>query len=115
MVEKINSPANIQAMLQVMRAYEAQASAEPQAAMLEPASAANAKMGFGALVQGAITQVNAMQLESRALQSAYDSGQPVPLTDVVQSMQKSSLAFETTLQIRNRVLKAYEEILNMPV
>jgi len=31
------------------------------------------------------------------------------------SIQKSSLAFEATLQIRNKVLKAYEEIINMPV
>jgi flagellar hook-basal body complex protein FliE len=30
-------------------------------------------------------------------------------------MQKSSLAFEATLQIRNKVLKAYEDILHMPV
>jgi flagellar hook-basal body complex protein FliE len=30
-------------------------------------------------------------------------------------MQKASLAFEATLQIRNKVLKAYEEIMNMPV
>jgi flagellar hook-basal body complex protein FliE len=30
-------------------------------------------------------------------------------------IQKSSLAFEATLQIRNKVLKAYEEIMNMPV
>jgi flagellar hook-basal body complex protein FliE len=31
------------------------------------------------------------------------------------SMQKSSLAFEATLQIRNKVLKAYEDVMNMPV
>jgi flagellar hook-basal body complex protein FliE len=30
-------------------------------------------------------------------------------------MQKASLAFETTLQVRNKVLKAYEEVMNMPV
>jgi flagellar hook-basal body complex protein FliE len=33
----------------------------------------------------------------------------------VLGMQKSSLAFEATLQVRNKVLKAYEDILNMPV
>ena len=39
----------------------------------------------------------------------------MPLTDVVMNMQKSSLAFEATLQIRNKVLKAYEDIMNVPV
>jgi flagellar hook-basal body complex protein FliE len=37
------------------------------------------------------------------------------LTDVVLSMQKASLAFEATLQVRNKIMKAYEDIMNMPV
>jgi flagellar hook-basal body complex protein FliE len=45
----------------------------------------------------------------------FESGEDVPLTDVVLSMQKSSLAFEATLQVRNKILKAYEDIMNMPV
>jgi flagellar hook-basal body complex protein FliE len=49
------------------------------------------------------------------LRDAYDRGEDVPLTDVVLAMQKSSLAFEATLQVRNKVLKAYEDVLNMPV
>ena len=59
--------------------------------------------------------MNTAQIETRNLQAAYERGENVPLTDVVLGMQKSSLAFEATLQIRNKVLKAYEEILNMPV
>ncbi|GIR48997.1 MAG: hypothetical protein CM15mP58_10940 [Burkholderiaceae bacterium] len=39
----------------------------------------------------------------------------IPLTDVVLSMQRSSVAFEATLQIRNKMLRAYEEVLRMPV
>ena len=54
-------------------------------------------------------------MESKALRTAYEHGEDVPLTDVVIGMQKSSLAFEATLQIRNKVLKAYEDILHMPV
>jgi len=34
---------------------------------------------------------------------------------LVLKMQKSSLAFEATLQVRNKVLKAYEDVMNMPV
>jgi flagellar hook-basal body complex protein FliE len=49
------------------------------------------------------------------MSEAYERGEEVPLTDVVLAMQKSSLSFEATLQVRNKVLKAYEEILNMPV
>ena len=67
------------------------------------------------MVKGALGQVNSAQLESSRLQAAYERGEGLPLTDVVLGMQKSSLAFEATLQIRNKVLKAYEDILNMPV
>jgi flagellar hook-basal body complex protein FliE len=56
-----------------------------------------------------------LQQTAAAQRNAYDAGQDVPLTDVVISMQKSSLAFEATLQIRNKVMKAYEDIMNMPV
>ena len=49
------------------------------------------------------------------MSAAFDRGENMALTDVVLGMQKSSLAFEATLQVRNKVLKAYEEILNMPV
>ena len=63
----------------------------------------------------AVVQTNEVQQFASSLRQAYDRGEDVPLTDVVLAMQKSSLAFEATLQIRNKVLKAYEDILNMPV
>jgi len=72
-------------------------------------------VGFNELVSNAVEQVNQLQVQSRELQDAYSRGEDLPLTDVVLGMQKSSLAFEATLQIRNKVLKAYDDILNMPV
>lgn len=60
-------------------------------------------------------QVNALQSEANTMMTKFEMGEDVPLTDVVMSMQKSSLAFEATLQVRNKVLKAYEDIMNMPV
>jgi len=54
-------------------------------------------------------------MESKTIKEAYERGEDIPLTEVVLSMQKSSLAFESTLQVRNKVLKAYDDIMNMPV
>lgn len=124
MIERATSVANIQSMLQTMRALQAQAAgAEVQAPAAPAANGLQALQGpqgtgkaaFTDLVKGAISQVNDAQVASRQLQTAYERGENVPLTDVVLGMQKSSLAFEATLQIRNKVLKAYEDILNMPV
>ncbi len=72
-------------------------------------------VGFADAVKGAIHEVNGTQMASNALRVAYEQGENVPLSDVVIGMQKSSLAFEATLQIRNKVLKAYEDILHMQV
>jgi flagellar hook-basal body complex protein FliE len=123
MIERATSAANIQSMLHTMRALQAQAGGEVQAPVSPLASGlqglqgpqGTGRSGFSDLVQGALSQVNEAQVNSRSLQAAYERGEGVPLTDVVLGMQKSSLAFEATLQIRNKVLKAYEDILNMPV
>lgn len=114
MIDKATSPANIQAMLQTLRSYQAQASDAALVPGIHDTAPAG-KPGFGELVHNAVAQVNEAQMQSRELQTRYEQGEAVPLTDVVLGMQKSSIAFEATLQIRNKVLKAYEDMLNMPV
>lgn len=59
--------------------------------------------------------VNDLQGASVDAQNSYQMGEDIPLTDVVMRMQKASLALEATIQIRNKVLTAYQEIMNMPV
>ena len=114
MIEKAISPASIQSMLQTLRTHQAQASSLQG---LEAKNQSNevGKPGFGSFVSGALSQVNEVQVQSSNMRAAYDRGEDIALTDVVLGMQKSSLAFEATLQVRNKVLKAYEDILNMPV
>lgn len=114
MIERAMSPANIQSMLQTLRSHQAQASGMP-GTDIKGLTPEVGKTNFGDLVSGALSQVNQTQLQSSEMRSAYDRGEDLALTDVVLGMQKSSLAFEATLQVRNKVLKAYEDILNMPV
>jgi len=73
------------------------------------------KSGFGDYIQTAVEAVNDTQMNAAEMRDAYERGEDVPLTDVVLSMQKSSLAFEATLQVRNKLLKAYNDVLSMPV
>jgi flagellar hook-basal body complex protein FliE len=115
MIERATSPASIQSMLKTLQAYQTEATQGLQPAAAGDATRGVSRTGFADLVGNAVGQVNELQQQSRALQSAYERGEAVPLTDVVLGMQKSSIAFEATLQVRNKVLKAYEDILNMPV
>ena len=109
MIDKVNSNANIMSMLQTLQAYQREA-----AGGTPSVSSPNAP-SFAEVIQKTVNKVNDMQNQSQALSGAYERGEDVPLTDVVLSMQKSSLAFEATLQVRNKVLKAYDDIMNMPV
>jgi flagellar hook-basal body complex protein FliE len=107
---------NIESMLSQIRSYQSEAA---QGVNTPPGgvTATNSpeEAGFGNTIKNALQEVNAAQQASKDLRTAYEKGENVPLTDVVIGMQKSSLAFEATLQVRNKVLKAYEEIMNMPV
>lgn len=113
MIEKATSFANIHSMLETMRQVQAQAAMGAGVHRVEP-NGPSERPGFAEMVRGAVADVNQLQTQSRELQAGFERGE-VPLTDVVLGMQKSSLAFEATLQIRNKVLKAYEDVLNMPV
>ena len=124
MIDKINSHSNIQSMLQALRSYQSQAAGGMDGDGnkvggglngLNGSQAPQGPSGFGDLVRQSVDKVNANQMQATKIASAFERGEGVPLTDVVLSMQKSSLSFEATLQVRNKVLKAYEDILNMPV
>ena len=73
------------------------------------------KPSFADLMSTSIRAVNEIQGNARTMAERYERGEDVPLTDVVLSAQRASLAFETTLQVRNKLLRAYEEIMSMPV
>ena len=76
---------------------------------------ANAVDQFGSLLGGALDSVKEAQNTSKALKESYERGEDIPLTSVVLATQKASLGFEATLQIRYKLLKAYDDIMNMPV
>ncbi len=113
MISKINSQANIQSMLETLRSHQTQASNRVQGTSDSAAPAQGVE--FGKSIQRVLQHVNEAQMDSRTQMNRYERGEDVPLTDVVLSMQKASLSFEATLQVRNKVMKAYEDILNMPV
>ncbi|CAH0525170.1 flagellar hook-basal body complex protein FliE [Vibrio hippocampi] len=95
---------------------------EMQAMMLEAASArpnATAQQvgaDFGNMLTQAINNVNGLQKSSSDLQMRFDRGDAdVSLSDVMIARNKSSVAFEATIQVRNKLFEAYKELMNMPV
>lgn len=73
-------------------------------------------VSFGDLLSESIEQVNATQQHASQLAQAFEAGEPgVDLPEVMIALQKASLSFQAMTQVRNKLLSAYQEIMNMPV
>ena len=71
---------------------------------------------FSELFSQAINKVNDVQQASSATAKAYVRGDPnIDVTDVMIASQKSSVAFDAAVQVRNKVVEAYKDIMNMPI
>ena len=99
----------ILAQMRVMRA----AATDRMAPASAPAAPA---VSFGQVLQSALGEVNQLQQTSSELKTRFELGDPkVDLTQVMLASQKASLGFNATLQVRNRLLQAYQDVLNMPI
>ena len=70
---------------------------------------------FGDALKTALDQVNDMQSKSSEISAAYEKGETTDIAAVMLARQQASIGFEATLQVRNRLLSAYKDIMNMPV
>ncbi|WP_269532397.1 flagellar hook-basal body complex protein FliE [Chitinimonas sp. BJYL2] len=71
---------------------------------------------FASVLKASLDQVSQMQSESQAKQQAFEMGDPnANLQDVMVSLQKASLSFQTMVQVRNKLVSAYQEVMNMQV
>ena len=74
------------------------------------------KSDFAAMLGNAVEKVNSMQLESKEMTQRFEMGdKSLSLAEVMLAKEKSGIAFEATVQVRNKVLEAYKQIMNMPV
>lgn len=74
------------------------------------------RVGFSDMLRQAVDSVNETQMQSGALQRAFEMGDPeVDITQVMIQMQKASVSFEAMTQVRNRLVTAYQDIMNMPI
>jgi flagellar hook-basal body complex protein FliE len=79
-------------------------------------SSSAANPSIGEMMGNAINQVNATQKHAGSMSTRYTQGDPnVDLPEVMVAMQKSSVSFQAMSQVRNKLLEAYKDIMNMPV
>ena len=70
---------------------------------------------FGNYLNKALSQVSDAQNKATDIAKAFEAGDEVDVTKVLLAREKASLSFEATLQVRNKLLSAYKDIISMPV
>lgn len=107
------SSAEINQVLAQMRAMAAAADGN---ASPPPATQGADKPDFGKLLAESIDKVNEAQQHAGNLATSFEAGNPnVDLGQVMVALQKASLSFEAMTQVRNKLVSAYQEVMNMQV
>lgn len=71
---------------------------------------------FGDMLKDAVNKVNDIQQESGDMKRRFEMGdRSISLSETMIASQKASVAFDATVQVRNKFVEAYKEIMSMPV
>jgi len=86
--------------------------AASQAAQTQPVASPTS---FADTLESALKGVNEGQQQAARLSESYERGETVDIAKVMMARQQASVGFEATLQVRNKLLSAYKDIMSMPV
>ncbi len=70
---------------------------------------------FTGALKTALDSVNQTQAQAEAVTSAYETGQVTDVAQVMLARQQAGVAFEATLQVRNKLLSAYQDIMKLGI
>ena len=70
---------------------------------------------FANVLQDSLKQVNALQNEADQAIESLATGGPATLHDTMLAVEKAELSFKLMMQVRNKIVEAYQEILRMQV
>lgn len=101
----------IESMLGALRATASRA-----AGHAPPPTQSSVDADFAQFVLGALRQVSEMEEHADRMADGFSSGDPdVNLQDVMVQLQKADLSFQQVVQMRNRLVSAYQDVMNMSV
>jgi len=102
---------NLDQALAQLRAASAIAQGKPS-----ESAASTGGADFSKALKTAIDQVNQAQQQAQQIAEDFTAGKNnVNLQDVMIDLQKANLSFQQMVQVRNKLVTAYNDIMNMPV
>ena len=115
----MNNTIDAQAVLAQMRALTAQARGleMPRApGAINGAEGATPAVNFGDVMKNALNFVNDNQVRATQLSDRFERGDKgVDVAQVMVALQKANLSFQAATQVRNKLVSAYQDIMNMPL
>jgi flagellar hook-basal body complex protein FliE len=88
----------------------------PDALQGAASAGATGTASFANVLKKGLESVNAAQSQASAMATRFERGDPgVELSQVMLESNKASVAFRATVEVRNRLVNAYQEIMNMPI
>lgn len=110
---------DVNSVLAQIRSYSAQAAAKPAVAPNAAAGAAagtQASGSFQDFLSGTVNRVNNTMGQAEQLRRAFEMGDPsADLSRVMLASARSQVEFKAMVEVRNRLVSAYQDIMNMPV
>jgi len=105
------SDINVNQVLAQMRTMSIEAASSKPTEITEASGS-----DFAAMLKESIDSVNDTQKASGALSKSFEMGAPdVSLAEVMIASQKASVSFQAMLQVRNKLVDAYKDVMNMPM
>lgn len=110
----MTSPVGVDSILQQIRTLRQQTQQPLQAPQSTPATTPTA--GFENMLKQSVESVNTLQTQADDLKTAFERGDgQVSLTQVMVSLQKADVSFRSVVEVRNKMIDAYHEVMRMSV
>jgi len=107
------SDMGIDQVLAQMRTISVQAQTPPVSGVDKSAEGG---ADFSEMLKTSINQVNEVQADAGKLVKSFEQGDPnVDISEVMIALQKASVSFQAMTQVRNKLVGAYKDIMNMPL
>ena len=100
-------------VLSQIRALSTRAAGLP-AANATAGAAAPPAVDFGKVLTGTLDKVNGQQVEAAQMAQSFELGK-ADIASVMLAMQKAQVSFKAVTEVRNKLVQAYQDIMNMPV
>lgn len=106
----------IDSILSQLRAAQSAASGRSGPGEAAQATVDGQGASFAESLKSSIAQVNGAQLKAQDMAQAYELGTgEISLHEVMVQMAKANISFQTMIQVRNRLVSAYHDMMNMQV